>query len=84
MEEAIKVGKNLIGKGAPVFIIAEIGINHNGSIELAKKMIASAAKNMANCVKFQTFRADRVVTPDAPKAKYKIHIFSYLTVLDKS
>ena len=49
----VKVGDQWIGEGAPVFIIAEIGINHNGSIELAKKMIDGAVRAGCNAVKFQ-------------------------------
>ncbi len=48
-----KVGNNIIGDGAPVFVIAEIGINHNGSVEVAKKMIDGAVKAGCNAVKFQ-------------------------------
>lgn len=48
-----KIADRKIGDGCPVFVIAEIGINHNGSIELAKKLIAGAASAGADCVKFQ-------------------------------
>ena len=46
----IIVGKNVIGDGHPVFIIAEIGINHNGSVELAKKLIKGAKSAGCNAV----------------------------------
>jgi len=49
----IKVGEGIIGDEHPVFIIAEIGINHNGSVEIAKKMIECAKKSGCNAVKFQ-------------------------------
>ncbi|MCA9978144.1 MAG: N-acetylneuraminate synthase family protein, partial [Anaerolineales bacterium] len=49
----VEVGDRLIGKGEPVYIIAEIGINHNGSLELAKKLIDGAAFAGADAVKFQ-------------------------------
>jgi len=49
----IEIGNKIIGDGHPVFIIAEIGINHNGSVELAKKMIAGAATAGVDAVKFQ-------------------------------
>jgi N,N'-diacetyllegionaminate synthase len=52
-------------------IIAEAGVNHNGDMELAHKLIDVAAEAGANLVKFQTFRASELVTPDAPKAKYQ-------------
>lgn len=52
-------------------IIAEAGVNHNGSIERAKKMIDVAAEAGADFVKFQTFRANRLVTKQADKAEYQ-------------
>ena len=54
-----------------IFIIAEAGVNHNGSIELAKQLIDVAAKARADAVKFQTFIAEEVVNTDAPKAEYQ-------------
>lgn len=54
-----------------VFIIAEAGVNHNGSIELAKKLIDVASEAGADAVKFQTFRADNLVTKFGQKADYQ-------------
>lgn len=59
----------------PCLIIAEIGVNHNGSLELAKKMVLSAKNCGADIVKFQTFTADNLTTKDAPKANYQISKF---------
>jgi len=53
-----------IGPGKPVFVIAEIGINHNGDIEIAKKLIDVAVKSGANAVKFQKRTIDVVYTPE--------------------
>lgn len=53
------------------FIIAEAGVNHNGNLELAKKMIDVAVDVGANAVKFQTFKTVRVVCRYAPKAEYQ-------------
>lgn len=53
-------------------IIAEAGVNHNGSIELAKELIAKAAAAGADLVKFQTFVAANIVSESAPKAEYQI------------
>ena len=53
MSGSVKVGDKIIGEGQPTFIIAEIGINHNGSVELAKKMISGAVAAGVDCVKFQ-------------------------------
>lgn len=55
-----------------VLIIAEAGVNHNGSIELAKKLIDVAADAGANYVKFQTFKAENLVSKKAKKAEYQI------------
>ncbi|MDC0831680.1 N-acetylneuraminate synthase [Geitlerinema sp. CS-897] len=53
------------------FIIAEAGVNHNGNLRLAKQLIDVAAKASADAVKFQTFRADRIISHYAPKAEYQ-------------
>ena len=52
-------------------IIAEAGVNHNGDIDLAKKLVNIAANAGADLVKFQTFNADQLVTHDAAKAEYQ-------------
>ena len=54
-----------------VFIIAEAGVNHNGSIDIAKELIDEASSSGADAVKFQTFIADRQVTLKAKKAIYQ-------------
>ena len=54
-----------------VFIIAEAGVNHNGSIDLAKKLIDVASASGADAVKFQTFKADNLTTKKAQKAIYQ-------------
>lgn len=54
-----------------VIIIAEAGVNHNGDYELAKKLILEAANAGADYVKFQTFKADKLVSKDAQKADYQ-------------
>lgn len=55
-----------------IFIIAEAGVNHNGSFELAKELITIAANSGADAVKFQNFKADELVTHAAPKAGYQL------------
>ena len=54
-----------------VLIIAEAGVNHNGSLKTAKQLVEVAAEAGANMVKFQTFSADRLVTTSARKADYQ-------------
>jgi N,N'-diacetyllegionaminate synthase len=53
------------------FIIAEAGVNHNGSLELAKKMVHAAALADADAIKFQTFKAEKLVCRHAEKAEYQ-------------
>lgn len=54
-----------------VFVIAEAGVNHNGSLELAKKLVDVAVDAGADAVKFQTFKADNLVSKSAQKAEYQ-------------
>ena len=53
------------------YIIAEVGVNHNGDMNLAKQLIDIASEAGASAVKFQTFRAEQVVSRHAPKAEYQ-------------
>ena len=53
------------------FIIAEAGVNHNGDISLAKKLIDVAVDAQVDAVKFQTFRSEKLVKRDAKKAEYQ-------------
>jgi len=69
--EQIALGDRLIGRNAPVLIIAEAGVNHNGDLSLAHELIDAAAKVGADIVKFQSFRAEDIVTTGAPKAGYQ-------------
>jgi len=67
----IKIGQRFIGDREPCFIIAEAGVNHNGDVRLAKKLIDAAQKAGADAVKFQTFKAETVVSATAEKAGYQ-------------
>jgi N,N'-diacetyllegionaminate synthase len=66
------IGERRIGAGAPVFIVAEAGVNHNGDPALARRLVDAAAGCGADAVKFQTFTADALLTREAPKAGYQL------------
>jgi N,N'-diacetyllegionaminate synthase len=66
----IKIGDKNIGEGYPCFVIAEAGVNHNGRLDTAKKLVDAAVVASADAVKFQTFRAEGVVTDEAGIASY--------------
>lgn len=68
----IEIAGRQVGPGNPCFIIAEAGVNHNGSVEMATQLVDVAARVGASAVKFQTFKAECIVTPGAPKAGYQL------------
>ena len=55
-------------------IIAEAGVNHNGDIEMARRLVEVAAQSGADFVKFQTFKAEKLVTRKAVKAVYQVQL----------
>jgi N-acetylneuraminate synthase len=67
----IKIGDRFIGEGEPCFIIAEAGVNHNGSIELAKKQIDAAKDAGADAIKFQTWKTENIILKDVEMAEYQ-------------
>lgn len=67
---AIEISKKKIGNGEPTFIIAEAGSNHNGKLDVAKRLIDTAVEAGADAVKFQTFRADKLYPKEAGYADY--------------
>ena len=74
----IKISNKWVGDGSPVFIMADAGINHNGSVKIAKKMISEAKRAGADGIKFQTFKADDLAIP---KSKF-FKIFKNLELCD--
>ena len=77
----ISIGSNLVGTGHPVYVIAEIGLNHNGSVELAKQMIDVAADAGAQAVKFQK-RTPEISTPEHMKSVMRETPWGTMTYLD--
>lgn len=67
----IKIGNQSISTSSPTYIIAEIGVNHNGSIDLAIKSIDAAKKCGADAVKFQLFQANLLASDDADLVTYQ-------------
>jgi len=63
-------------------VIAEIGVNHNGSVEMAKRLVIEAREAGADYAKFQTFRADSVATRDSPLAQYQARNATHHSQMD--
>jgi N-acetylneuraminate synthase/N,N'-diacetyllegionaminate synthase len=68
----LRIERRVINRGRPAYILAEIGINHEGDINLAKEMIDAAAECGADGVKFQSFRAGDLVDKDASPDYYEL------------
>ncbi|HEY4514264.1 MAG TPA: N-acetylneuraminate synthase family protein [Candidatus Paceibacterota bacterium] len=66
-ETRIKIGSKYIGINEPTYVVAEAGVNHNNSLKRAKELIVKAAKAGADAIKFQTYKAERLVTKKAPR-----------------
>ncbi|MEI6670246.1 MAG: N-acetylneuraminate synthase family protein [Acidobacteriota bacterium] len=61
-----EIGGRRVGPGKPMFVVAEIGLNHGGSIDVARELVAAAAAAGASAIKLQTLCADRLVAPGCP------------------
>ncbi|MBI5061529.1 MAG: N-acetylneuraminate synthase family protein [Candidatus Aenigmarchaeota archaeon] len=66
-----KIGKRMVGDGCPCFIIAEAGVNHNGELALAKKLVDAAVNAGVDAVKFQTYISEYIATKRAEQAEYQ-------------
>lgn len=67
----VSVAGRPVGQGAPCFVVAEAGVNHNGDVGLARQLVDAAADAGADAVKFQTWITDKVVDDSAPLAGYQ-------------
>ncbi|MFU8827226.1 MAG: N-acetylneuraminate synthase family protein [Brevefilum sp.] len=81
MNKEIRIGDKRVGAGNPTYIIAEIGINHNGRVEIAKELIKAAADAGVDAVKFQKRTPDLCV-PDHQKDQMRETPWGYITYLD--
>lgn len=70
-QPSIKIGRRRVSAADPCYIIAEIGVNHNGDVSLAHRLIDEAFKAGADAVKFQAFHAAELALVGAPKANYQ-------------
>ncbi len=68
----LMIGNREIGSGGPCFVIAEAGVNHNGDVALAHRLVDVAADAGADAVKFQTFDPDKLAAKDAAMAAYQV------------
>ena len=68
----ISISRRVVGRQQPCFVMAEAGVNHNGDVALAHKLIDAAAEARVDAIKFQTFDPEKLAAPDAPKAEYQV------------
>lgn len=81
MTREVKIGNRLVGDGHPAYVIAEIGINHNGDLDIAKQMIDAAVHARADAVKFQK-RTPDVATPPDQRDQMRETPWGYISYLD--
>ena len=81
MIREIKIGNRMVGDGHPAYIIAEIGINHNGDLGIAKQMIDAAVHAGVDAVKFQK-RTPDVATPLDQQTQMRETPWGYITYLE--
>lgn len=81
MAKQVKLGNRLVGKGQPTYVVAEIGINHNGDLDIAKKMIRAASESGVDAVKFQK-RTPEICVPIEEQTKMRETPWGYMTYLD--
>src|SRR3954453_3697955 len=68
--QRFEIGGRAVGGGAPTYVIAEAGANHNRDIDVARRLIDVALEAGADAVKFQTYSGDRIYSRKTPRFKY--------------
>jgi N-acetylneuraminate synthase len=81
MAREIKLGDHWVGEGHPTYILAEIGINHNGEVQVAKDLIKAASDAGVDAVKFQK-RTPEICVPDHQKTQMRDTPWGYISYLD--
>jgi N-acetylneuraminate synthase len=81
MTRLVKIGDRLVGDGQPAFIVAEIGINHNGDLDIAKRMIDAAVHSGVDAVKFQKRTPELCVPPDQ-RSQMRETPWGYITYME--
>lgn len=81
MKREIKIGDRLLGEGHPTYVVAEVGINHNGSLEMAKQMIDAAVHAGVDAVKFQK-RTPELCVPPEQRSQMRETPWGYISYLD--
>ena len=66
MKPTVNLGNRILNNKSKPYIIAEIGVNHEGSISSAKKLIEAAARGGAHAAKFQTYKAEKIASVNSP------------------
>ena len=81
MPREVEIGNRMVGDGHPTYIVAEIGVNHNGDLEIAKKMIDAAVHAGVDAVKFQK-RTPEICTPPEQQKQMRETPWGYITYLE--
>jgi len=81
MTKSVKIGEKIVGEGHPTYIVGEIGINHNGDVQLAKDMIAMGARCGLDAVKFQK-RTPELCVPPEQRGQMRETPWGYISYLD--
>jgi N-acetylneuraminate synthase len=81
MSEAIRIGNTLVGPGHPTYVVAEIGINHNGDLDIVRQLVDAACRAGVDAVKFQKRTPELCVPPEEQKRKRETP-WGYITYLD--